>query len=171
MTRLSTRYPTAVSVAVLLTLILVGCSAVVDDQNKEANDLGFRIVSRPETQPAVADANYTFTSSLDVSPRMTVSVLVKPAQAAPGVAQNLVDLAMDTYWQSPADVETFFVDVYSATNPPVTGQDNKRREIGGGEIRLNTDQQNKSNDQRRLERKFGPRPTSPTRPSTPSVRA
>lgn len=162
MTRPSARYSTAVSiiVAVLLALILAGCNVVVDDQNKEANNLGLRIISQLKTQPSVADANYTFKSSLDVSPRMTVSVLVKPAQAAPGVAQNLVDLTMDIYWQSPVDVETFFVSVYSAANPPTVGQDNQKREIGGGEVRLNADQQNKSKDQRRLEQKFGPRPTS-----------
>jgi hypothetical protein len=152
------------SVAVLLTLVLAGCTAIVDDQNKEANDLGLRIVSQLKAQPAVVDANYTFRSSLDVSPRMKVSVLVKPEQATHDVAQRLVDLAMDTYWQSSTDVELFFVSVYSTANPPATGQDNKKREIGAGEVHLDADQQNKSKDQRRLEQKFGPRPTpTPTK--------
>jgi hypothetical protein len=162
MTRLSTRY--SATVTVFLVLILAGCSAVVDDQNKEANNLGLRIVSQLKAQPSVADANYTFKSSLDLSPRMTISVLVKPAQATPDMGQSLVDLAMDTYWQSPTDVQTFYVSIYSTANPPVADQDNLRREIGGGEVHLNADQQNKSKDQRRLEQKFGPRPTpTPTK--------
>lgn len=162
MTRPGTWYSTAA--AVLLVLILAGCTAFVDDKNKEANDLGMRIVSQLKAQPSVADANYTFKSSLDVSPRMAVSVLVKPEQATHDLAQRLVDLAMDTYWQSSADVETFSVSVYSAAHPPEAGQDNQKREIGGGEVHLNADQQNKTKDQRRLEQKFGPRPTpTPTK--------
>lgn len=149
------------AVTVLLVLILTGCSAVVDDHNKEANDLGRRIVSQLKAQPPVTDANYTFKSSLDVSPRMAVSVLVVPAQATPDMGQKLVDLAMDTYWQSAADVKTFSVSIYSTADPPTVGQDNLKREVSGGEVHLNADQQNKSKDQRRLEQKFGPRPTPP----------
>ncbi|MBV9139600.1 MAG: hypothetical protein JO115_01530 [Pseudonocardiales bacterium] len=162
MTRLGTWYSAAV--AVLLVVILSGCTAFVNDQNKEANDLGLRIVSQLKAQPSVADANYTFKSSLDVSPRMAVSVLVKPEQATHDRAQRLVDLAMDAYWHSSADVQTFSVSVYSVAHPPVAGQDNQKREIAGGEVHLNADQQNKSTDQRRLEEKFGPRPTpTPTK--------
>lgn len=147
-----------------MVLTRVGCSAVVDDQNKKANSLGLQIVSQLKSQPSVVDANYTFKSSLDVSPRMAVSVLVEPAQVIPDVGQNLVDLVMDTYWHSPANVKTFYVSIYSAANPPIVGQDNLRREIGGGEVHLNADQQDRSKDQRRLEQKFGPRPTpTPTK--------
>lgn len=155
MTSLRTQYLTVI--AVLVALVLTGCTAFVDDQNKEANALGMRIISQLKAQPSVADANYIFKSSLDVSPRMAVSVLVKPEQATHDVAQRLVDLAMDTYWQSSADVQTFSVSVYSAAHPPVAGQDNLKREIDGGEVHLNAEQRDKSKDQLRLERKFGQR--------------
>jgi hypothetical protein len=157
---------TRAGVALLMTLgmAISGCEKWIG-YNKEADELGSSMTAHLKTQPPISDVTYFYSYGLDNSSSLWFTATVKKSQISDTVMRQLYELALDDYWQSPAKVEGIDIRFYSSDKPPLPDRDDSARVIKQYHFYWAESSAVTSDDQIRLEQKFGPRPTQPPTPT------
>jgi hypothetical protein len=142
--------------ALLIVLVLAGCTGKGVSYDKEVDDLGAHIVADLKTEAEVDDASYRYDHGVDFGQRLRVRAILKQDSVSPAVIQRVIDKAVKDFWLSPANVGHLMVALYSTANPPAGDDDNanKDRAIGSEDI-----EDSVAFDRPEMERKYGPRPT------------
>jgi hypothetical protein len=152
----------SVALLIILGIVISGCGKGIG-YTKEADELGVFMATHLKTQPPVLDVTHFYFYGLDNSPSLWFSVTVKESQISDTVTRQLYELALDDYWHSSAKVNGIDIRFYSSGKPPLPHQDNSARVVKQYHFSWAESSAVKSDDQIRLEQKFGPRPTpSPT---------
>lgn len=149
-----------VSLLIVLGMAISGCGKEMG-YNKEADELGASMTAHLKAQPPVLEVAYHYSYGLDNSPSLWFTATVKESQISDTVMRRLYELTLDDYWRSPAKVYGIDIRFYSSDKPPLPDRDDSVRVVKQYHFYWAESSAVKSDDQIRLEQKFGPRPTQP----------
>jgi len=157
---------TRVGIALLIVLgmTISGCGKGIG-YNKKADELGASMTAHLKAQPPIVNVTYFYFYGLDNSPSLWFTATVKESQISDTVMRQLYELALDDYWQSSAKVEGIDIRFYSSDKPPLPDRDDSARVVKQYHFYRAESSAVTSDDQIRLEQKFGPRPTQPPTPT------
>ena len=151
-----------VALLIVLNVAISGCGKGIG-YNKEADELGVSMAAHLKAQPPISNVTYFYFYGLDNSPSLWFTATVKESQISDVAMRQLYELALDDYWHSSAKVDGIDIRFYSSDKPPLPDRNDSARVVKQYHFYWAESSAVKSDDQIRLEQKFGPRPTpSPT---------
>jgi hypothetical protein len=153
-----------IALLMALGLTMSGCGKGIG-YTKEADELGASMAARLKAQPPISNATYFYFYGLDNSPSLWFTATVKESQISDAVMRQLYELTLDDYWHSSAKVDGIDIRFYSSDKPPLPDRDDSARVVKQYHFYWAESSAVKSDDQIRLEQKFGPRPTPPPTPT------
>jgi hypothetical protein len=149
---------------IVLGMAISGCGKGIG-YDKDVDDLGASMAAHLRAQPSAVGVTYYYSYGLDNSSALWFTATVQESQISDAVMHQLYELALDDYWQSPAKVYAIDMRFYSSDRPPLPDQDDSARVVKQYHFSWSESSAGTSDDQIRLEQKFGPRPTPPPTPT------
>ena len=154
----------SITLLIVLGIAASGCGKGIG-YTKEADDLGVSMTSHLKAQPSILNVTHFYFYGLDNSPSLWFTATVKKSQISDTVLRQLYELTLDDYWHSSAKVDGIDIKFYSSDKPPLPDRDDSARVIKQYHFYRAESSAVKSDDQIRLEQKFGPRSTQPPMPT------
>ncbi|MGH3721803.1 MAG: hypothetical protein ACRDRI_23755 [Pseudonocardiaceae bacterium] len=159
-----TKTRVGVMLLIALGVVISGCGKGIG-YNKDADELGVSMAAHLKTQPPVVGVTYTYSYGLDNSPALWFTATVKESQISDTVARQLYELALNDYWHSSAKIYAINIKFYSSNKPPLPDRDDSARIVKQYHFYWDESLTTESEDQKKLEQEFGPRPTPPPTPT------